>query len=247
MALPRALQRICSPSYPSSCFFLIFINYCLLAGWVPIAWRVLGIFVLYKGKGDPNSADSYRGIALCSILAKVYERMLLNRFTKWWTRTHRSVASQFGFRLGSSTLDAVFVLKNLVNFVCKRHRLPLHAAFIDLWKAFPSVARGPMFDRLRDIGVPTPLILAIRSFYTLNSSRLRIGSYLSRPFILSLGLLEGSILSPLLFVIIFSFVWDLLKPSEFPSMDDCSKPPSDSLWILAFAEIWSYSLLQERS
>jgi hypothetical protein len=221
---------------PFFLFFLIFVNYCLLTGWVPLAWRISEIFVLYKGKGDPTSADSYRGIALCSILAKVYERMLLNRLSKWWSRTHRSVASQFGFRLGSSTLDAVFVLRTLVNFVCKRHKLPLHAAFIDLRKAFPSVARGAMFERLRDIGVPTPLILAIRSFYMLNVSRLRIGSFLSRPFIVSLGLLEGSILSPLLFVIIFSFVWDLLKPSDFPTVDDRSKPSLNSLWILAFAD-----------
>jgi hypothetical protein len=93
-----------------------------------------------------------------------------------------------------------------------------------------------MFERLRDIGVPTPLILAIRSFYMLNSSRLRIGSFLSRHFIVSLGLLEGSILSPLLFVIIFSFVWDLLKPSAFPTVDDSVKPPFGSVWILAFAD-----------
>jgi hypothetical protein len=221
---------------PFFMFFLIFVNYCLVAGWVPIAWRVSEIFILYKGKGDPSSADSYRGIALCSILAKVYERMLLNRLSRWWHMTFRSVESQFGFRLGSSTLDAVFVLKNLINIVCKKHRIPLHAAFIDLRKAFPSVARGAMFERLRIIGVPTPLILSIRSFYTLNISRLRIGSFLSRPFLVSLGQLEGSILSPLLFVIIFSFVWDFVRPSPFPVPGDDTRPGLESVWILAFAD-----------
>ncbi len=221
---------------PFFMFFLIFVNYCLVAGWVPIAWRMSEIFILYKGKGDPTSADSYRGIALCSILAKVYERMLLNRLSRWWHMSFRSKDSQFGFRLGSSTLDAVFVLRNLVNFVCKKNRVPLHAAFIDLRKAFPSVARGAMFERLRVIGVPTPLILAIRSFYTLNISRLRIGSFLSRPFLVSLGLLEGSILSPLLFVIIFSFVWDFVRPSPFPTPGDNMKPDLKSVWILAFAD-----------
>jgi hypothetical protein len=130
----------------------------------------------------------------------------------------------------------LIIIDNLINNVCKRHRTPLHAAFIDLRKAFPSVARGPMFERLRDIGVPTPLILAIRSFYMINISRLRIGSYLSRPFLVSLGLLEGSILSPLLFVIIFSFVWDFVQPSPFPSHDDNVRPRVDSVWILAFAD-----------
>jgi hypothetical protein len=110
--------------------------------------------------------------------------------------------------------------------------MPLHAAFIDLRKAFPSMARGQMLRRLRDIGVPTPLIVAIRSF----CSRLRIGTYLSRPFLVSLGLLEGSILSPLLFVVIFSFVWDILEPSNFPDPNERSKPALGSIWILAFAD-----------
>jgi hypothetical protein len=54
--------------------------------------------------------------------------------------------------------------------------------------------------------------------------------------LVSLGLLEGSILSPLLFVIIFSFVWDFVRPSPFPTPGDEVKPDLKSVWILAFAD-----------
>lgn len=215
-------------------FFLMFVNFCFESAWIPLAWQYAEIFVLYKGKGDPTSPDSYRGIALCCILAKVYEQLLLIRLKRWWKSSSLFFLSQFGFRSGSSTLDAVFVLQYLVNFVCRVNRAPLHATFIDLRKAFPSVSRSALFQRLSDLGVPRPLIAAIRSFYLLNAARLHVGSFLSRYFVVTLGLLEGSILSPLLFSIVFSFVWKVVNPSDFPGIAGAFK--LDDVWILAFAD-----------
>jgi hypothetical protein len=167
-------------------------------------------------------------------LAKLFERLLLFRLLRWWRSSPLSRLTQFGFRAGSSTLDAVFVLQSLVSFVCRLHRRPLHACFIDLKKAFPSVSRPAMFGHLIDLGVPRPLFAAIRSFYQLNVTRLRIGSYLSRKFIVTLGLLEASILSPLLFSVVFSFVWQVIDPSVLPGVDSALKV--DDVWILAFAD-----------
>jgi hypothetical protein len=194
------------------------------------------IFVLYKGKGDPLSPDSYRGISFCSILAKVYERLLLNRLLLWWKSTEHFRSSQFGFRSGSSTIDAVFVLRNIIHFVCRINQAQLHAGFIDLKKAFPLVLRAALFERLQTLGVKGGLIAAIRSFYFLNSSRLRIGCYLSRPFLVTVGLLEGSILSPMLFIIVFSFVWETLHPCPLPDGAIRCRLRGNEIWILAFAD-----------
>ncbi len=215
-------------------FFLTFVNYCFSVVWVPLAWCCSEAFVLPKGKGDPTSGDSYRAIALCSIFAKLYERLLLFRVHSWWKNSKLFKLSQFGFRSSSSTLDAVFVLRALINFVCRVHRSPLHACFIDLRKAFPSVSRSSLFSRLLLLGIPRPLVAAISSFYNLNIARLRIGRILSRPFVVTLGLLEGSILSPLLFSIVFSFVWEVVDPSAFPWSDNVFRV--DGVWILAFAD-----------
>ncbi len=215
-------------------FFLMFANFCFQSAWIPIAWKCAEIFILYKGKGDFTLPDSYRGIALCCILAKVFERLLLFRLKRWWKQSSFFSFSQFGFRTGSSTVDAVFVLQYIVNFVCRLHRSPLHATFIDLRKAFPSVSRPALFQFLNDHGVPHPLTSAIRAFYQLTTARLRVGSFLSRCFAVSLGLLEGSILSPLLFSILFSVVWQIVNPSDFPVIG--SVFCVDDVWVLAFAD-----------
>jgi hypothetical protein len=231
---PRLIKDLFS-SQAFFVFFLMFVNFCFLNAWVPEAWKSSKIFILYKGKGNPFCADSYRGIALCCILAKLFERLLLFRLQCWWRSSSLYRLSQFGFRSGSSTLDAVFVLQTLVNFVCRLNRHELHACFIHLKKAFPSVSRLATFEYLIELGVPRLLVAAIRSLYQLNVTHLRIGSFLYRKFIVTLGLLEGSVLSPLLFSIVFSFVWRVVDPlSALLGVNSAFK--IDDVWILAFAD-----------
>jgi hypothetical protein len=52
----------------------------------------------------------------------------------------------------------------------------------------------------------------------------------------TLGLLEGSILSPILFIIVLSFVWDVLKPSLLPDGMLQYKLKGREIWIIAFAD-----------
>jgi hypothetical protein len=231
---PRIVKDLFS-FWPFFVFFLMFANFCFVAGWVPAAWLCSIIFVLYKGKGDPRLCDSFCGIALCSILGKVYERLLLFRLQKWWRASWIFHISQFGFRAGSSTIDAVFVLRNLVQCICRVHRVPLHAVFIDIKKAFPSVSRPALFERLTALGVPWPLVNAIRAFYICNRTCLRVGNYLSRFFVVTCGLLEGSILSPMIFSLVIAVVWSVVCPGILPGSDDFVFR-FDDVWIIAFAD-----------
>jgi hypothetical protein len=111
----------------------------------------------------------------------------------------------------------------------------LHAAFIDIKKAFPSVSRPILFERLIQLGVPWPLVWAIRSFYVCNRTRLRVGNFLSRFFVVTVGLLEGSILSPILFSIVISVVWTIVQPCAFPGPENIVFQ-RDGVWVLAFAD-----------
>lgn len=231
---PRIVKDLFS-FWPFFMFFLMLVNFCFSVGWVPLAWFCSIIFVLYKGKGCPTLCDSFRGIALCSVFGKVYERLLLFRLQEWWCTSWIFRVTQFGFRAGSSTLDAVLVLRNLVHCICRVHRVPLHAVFIDIKKAFPPVSRPLLFERLLALGVPRPLVHAIRAFYVCNRTQLRVGNFLSRFFVVTIGLLEGSILSPMLFSIVISIVWTVVKPGVLPGASEFVFR-FDDVRVMAFAD-----------
>jgi hypothetical protein len=194
------------------------------------------LFVLYKGSGDPCDANNYRAIALTSAFGKVYERLLLQRLLKWFKDSRLWSLPQFGFRKASSCAHAIFLLRSLSLDVLSSKNGPIFVAFVDLRKAFPSVGRDALFRRMTDLGIPYPLVMAVRSFYMGNVGRLRVDNSLTRDFCVAAGVLEGSVLSPFLFGILFSAIWDMFSTTAFPALLTARLYRLDSLWFIAYAD-----------
>ena len=125
---------------------------------------------------------------------------------------------QCGFRKSCSTLHAVFQLRKLIIHLLATTKSPVFVAFVNLQRAFPSVNRDSLFQRLIIMGAPRLLVTAIWAFYVANVAKLRVENSLSVPFFVSLGVLEGSLLSPALFGILFSSIWEFITTEDFPSI-----------------------------
>ena len=62
---------------------------------------------LYKGKGDRNSLDSYRGVVLLSMLTRLLTRVVADRLSKWAEARGMLSEMQSGFRKNMGTEDAI--------------------------------------------------------------------------------------------------------------------------------------------
>ena len=91
---------------------------------------------VYKGKGDPLSCGSYRGIKLSEHAMKVLERVIEGRVRK----IVKIDNMQFGFLAGWSTTDAIFIVRQLQEKYLAKSK-DLWMAFVDLEKAFDRVPR----------------------------------------------------------------------------------------------------------
>ncbi len=179
-------------------------NGCLEGGSIPKAWSHCEMFILYKGKGDPLLPSSYRAIALLDAFVKLYERLLCSRLAAWASVKDIIPASQFGFRSGSSTLDAVFCFWKLIYLSVSVNRSFLFAALIDFKSAFPSVDRTLLFKKLAALGMSRKFGCALHSLFEQNTFQLRLSDEVTELFPVVTGLREGSVLSPLLFSIFIS-------------------------------------------
>jgi hypothetical protein len=119
--------------------------------------------------------------------------------------------------------------------IIQRKRGVVFLAFVDLRKAFPSLGRDALFSRMLHLGIPYRLVTAIRAFYIANVARLRVDNTITKDFFVAIGVLEGSVLSPCLFGILFSIVWDIIDTSDFPT-PDFRLYRSDSVWLIAYAD-----------
>ena len=165
-------------------------------GKVPSDWEQSFIVCLYKGKGDALERGNYRGLKLTEQVMKVLERIVDGLI--------RQVVSiddsQFGFVPGRGTTDAIFVVRQLQEkYLAANKRL--YMAFVDLEKAFDRVPRKVIWWALRKLGVDEWIVPLVRGMYSNARSCVHVGEGYSEEFEVKAGVHQGSVLSPLLFII----------------------------------------------
>ena len=109
--------------------------------------------------------------------------------------------SQFGFVPGRGTTDAIFVVRQLQEKYLAVNKM-LYMAFVDLEKAFDRVPRKVIWWALRKLGIEEWIVRLVQGMYANARSRVRVGEGFSKEFEVKVGVHQGSVLSPLLFIIV---------------------------------------------
>ena len=129
-----------------------------------------------------------------SIYRSLWERVIEGRLRA----TVEISENQFGFRPGRSTIEAIHLLRSLMECYRERKR-DLHMVFIDLEKAYDRVPREVLWRCLEKKGVPAGYTRVIRDMYEEVRTRVRTVVGDTSDFPIDIGLHQGSALSPFLF------------------------------------------------
>jgi len=143
-----------------------------------------------------SDSANYRGIALCSAIAKTFDLIFLHRNSK----TMKTSNLQFAFKKSSSTTSCSLVLKEVVNYYLNRGT-DVFACFLDATKAFDRVRFDVLFETLIHRKVQWPDLRLLLDLYTRQRARISWKSATSSFFRSANGIRQGSIISPLLFCI----------------------------------------------
>ena len=155
---------------------------------------------------------NYRPITLLNSLFKTWERLLTTLLSESLAGSSPP-PNQFGSQKGTSAPIALMVLRALFR-QARNTGTPVYAAQVDLNKAYNRVNRKLLWAKLMDMDVPIKLIEAIESTYTECKESIRIGANMGDPYTLLMGLRQGSVLSPILFILYTASLLDELNEHE---------------------------------
>ena len=214
LLINETLKILCEPLISE---ITAFYNLCLEKGTFPSAWKNSSLKLLFKGKGSVSEMSNFRGISLSCSTYNLLDRMLKTRLYSHMAENIPN--NQFGFVKGRSTIQAIKqLIAHIDNTVYSaRIKKPLYALFLDVKKAFDSIDRKFIFQKLvnsRKLQLEELTLLA--EMMDINLVTIWDGVATSNPIIQSNGVKQGGSLSPLLFIFSLFDLNDLLR--EFPSI-----------------------------
>ena len=152
---------------------------------------------VYK-KCDKKLINNYRPISVLPVISKVFETVLFDQLTEYFTNNNLFSSQQYGFRKNASTELAALELIDRLLTQLKDFKIPVNF-YMDLSKAFDSLSHDILLNKLTYYGVKNSANDLLRSYLSNRKQYVQIDDISSSIASINTGVPQGSILGPLMF------------------------------------------------
>ena len=170
-------------------------------GKIPKDWKRANIVPIFKG-GDPQKPLNYRPVSLTSVVAKICERVIKNKWAKFLEDNGLLSDCQFGFRKGRScTTNLLCYYSRIVDIIQEREGWA-DGIYLDLMKAFDKVPHKRLLWKLERMGgIGGKLLEWMEDFLVGREMRTVIRDQPSEWGKVTSGVPQGSVLAPAMFAV----------------------------------------------
>lgn len=175
-------------------------NTCITTSIFPTMWKSALIIPVPK-VAHPENAGDFRPISILCALSKVFEKVLSNQILEYLhNNKHLLDEFQCGYKKHHSTVTGLLkVISDITENMDASESVLL--VMLDFSKAFDMVGHASLVSKLRyNFQFSNPATNLIYSYLNERLNTTKVGDKFSSPLSSHIGVPQGSILGPLLFV-----------------------------------------------
>ena len=218
--IPAVFVKRCALWLQAPLAYLFHASY--VHSYLPPSWTKAYITPVYK-KGDRSDPNNYRPISLTSVLCKLMESVVKNQLMSHLL-THKLISTQqHAFMTNRST--ASNLLECALDWsVSLNSKCLVDVIYIDYRRAFDSIVHNKLLLKLGTFGISGKLLDWIGAFLSNRTQRVVIENSISDSTPVTSGIVQGSVLGPILFLLYINDLADIVNlPCKLILFADDSK------------------------
>jgi hypothetical protein len=178
------------------------VNASIASSEVPSCLKEALISPLLKKDGlNLDDMKNYRPVANLSFVSKTLERVIAKQIQDHMTQHQLHDPLQSAYKPRHSTETALLRIKSDIDCALDRGQ-GVVLLLLDLSAAFDALDHNILFERLtKEVGIQGKALDWCKSYLTSRTHRINLSGTLSDPAQLTVGVPQGSVLGPLLFLI----------------------------------------------